>query len=367
MREGQQIIEGYCRADTMAASDARRGLCVRLSAFHIGTLVQGKSTALVTRTVAGFRPRTRFIERDPLTSTPPNQAPGAPLDAQGLLAAEIPCAACGYNLRLQPPEGSCPECGHAVDPSVKAWLHPLVGLGQARVGALLYVGFLAVSAGLPLAFMFLGGNLYRQLGNFAIYFYSALSVWAAVAAWLFLTPAIASPRVGTPRKWAWVGRVAMVLAAVYGNRWAFDMVAVVAMHGLPQPVFKVVAPVLYVFFMPLSISWSGDLFRLFGLAGFFVGGAWLAGQLGADRMVRWAWGLLAIRAASSLLSAALSTAISLNWVKYQVGPNGLTFSPMFDFVRNANFGVSMAATAAEIVWLLLMAKALQRSARGAMG
>jgi len=48
-------------------------------------------------------------------------APLIPVDAAGRLDIDLLCLHCGYNLRMQPPgpEGSCPECGAAVEPSVR--------------------------------------------------------------------------------------------------------------------------------------------------------------------------------------------------------------------------------------------------------
>jgi hypothetical protein len=42
-----------------------------------------------------------------------------PLDAQSLIAADLPCIHCGYNLRAQPPSGVCPECATPVMRSMR--------------------------------------------------------------------------------------------------------------------------------------------------------------------------------------------------------------------------------------------------------
>ncbi|MEX1087875.1 MAG: hypothetical protein WEC36_01520, partial [Phycisphaeraceae bacterium] len=36
------------------------------------------------------------------------------LDGHGRVTLDLPCIACGYNLRAQPSDAACPECGHAV-------------------------------------------------------------------------------------------------------------------------------------------------------------------------------------------------------------------------------------------------------------
>ncbi len=42
------------------------------------------------------------------------QPESIPLDEQGNIAADVNCLVCGYNLRTQPFQGRCPECGTAV-------------------------------------------------------------------------------------------------------------------------------------------------------------------------------------------------------------------------------------------------------------
>lgn len=37
----------------------------------------------------------------------------------GCLECDWPCARCDYNLRGLPPDGNCPECGHAIAPALR--------------------------------------------------------------------------------------------------------------------------------------------------------------------------------------------------------------------------------------------------------
>ncbi|MEO0515488.1 MAG: hypothetical protein AAF086_09390 [Planctomycetota bacterium] len=42
------------------------------------------------------------------------------LDAEGLIAADLPCNACGYLLRMRSPDDVCPECGAAIRETLNA-------------------------------------------------------------------------------------------------------------------------------------------------------------------------------------------------------------------------------------------------------
>lgn len=55
----------------------------------------------------------------PLSDFIPAEAPGAAAGAI-LPDSDVPCVRCGYNLRGLQPEGHCPECGAAIEPSVAA-------------------------------------------------------------------------------------------------------------------------------------------------------------------------------------------------------------------------------------------------------
>jgi hypothetical protein len=52
--------------------------------------------------------------------TPP--VPTTILDASGHIAVDLSCANCRYNLRTQPVDGKCPECGHPVTETTAGYL-----------------------------------------------------------------------------------------------------------------------------------------------------------------------------------------------------------------------------------------------------
>ena len=69
----------------------------------------------------------------------------APTAEECTVAADIPCVGCGYNLRTLRRDAMCPECGRAVQDSVRTdalRLAALGGLRRVRVGVtwLLVVG-----------------------------------------------------------------------------------------------------------------------------------------------------------------------------------------------------------------------------------
>lgn len=149
-----------------------------------------------------------------MATTESIEAAPSHLDPQGRLAAEVPCIGCAYNLRLQPADGLCPECGHAVAPSMERWLNPLPGLKRARVGAVVG-GVVAVAGALVQGFGLLMAMLQPEgvMREILVYplVFLVLPVSGFVATWLILTPAIRSGRHGAPRIWAWVGRLSPIV------------------------------------------------------------------------------------------------------------------------------------------------------------
>lgn len=85
----------------------------------------------------------------------PIPAPNAVVDAEGLVAADIPCRKCSYNLRSLRVMGRCPECGTPVGLSIQgdhlrfcdpAWLARVaMGLGIMFVASLVGTTLTVVS------------------------------------------------------------------------------------------------------------------------------------------------------------------------------------------------------------------------------
>lgn len=70
-------------------------------------------------------------------ASPPDPAI-VPLTRAGRIDADVMCFGCQYNLRTQPPDGRCPECGHSIADSLtsdNAILMPPFWLGQVYRGS----------------------------------------------------------------------------------------------------------------------------------------------------------------------------------------------------------------------------------------
>jgi hypothetical protein len=96
----------------------------------------------------------------PDPSTTRSAAPAAP-PADAYVARDIPCAACGYNLRTLPVTATCPECGASIDRTLRRLRRPLVPADHRRK---LARGAVLLAAALPtgLATMLLNGLVLRR-------------------------------------------------------------------------------------------------------------------------------------------------------------------------------------------------------------
>lgn len=98
--------------------------------------------------------------------------PPVKLDVNGMVADDISCRRCGYNLRSLSPAGRCPECGTAVGRSLRGdllqfsdpqWVDKLAS-GMNWIVASIVVGFFS---GLILAFV---GGILGAFGNTTVVF-----------------------------------------------------------------------------------------------------------------------------------------------------------------------------------------------------
>lgn len=83
------------------------------------------------------------------------------LDAEGLIAADLPCSACGYLLRTQSPDGACPECGTAVSETLNASNIRLLPLDWLRR---IQAGSVCLAIAVPMMWLFGLGLLVWLLG-----------------------------------------------------------------------------------------------------------------------------------------------------------------------------------------------------------
>jgi len=152
-----------------------------------------------------------------MTASPavPNSAEATPADA---IAADVPCLACGYDLRGLDRTGRCPECGNAIDESLRLWREPALTAAAAGTLAagvtLLELAALASFASLflPIGNPFDGPQrvvMWQQLGKIAFGLFPLVAGWWG--AWV-LTRASASPPRLSPA-WSGVRRLVRLSAS----------------------------------------------------------------------------------------------------------------------------------------------------------
>lgn len=179
------------------------------------------------------------------------------IDDNGLVAEDITCRLCGYNLRGLSPQGRCPECGSAVGRSVHgdflrysdpAWVKHLSDGAAWLIAAV----FLAIGLGV------LGQGVDIVLGTRV---YARLSSMAATAVSLFAYWKLTMPDPGNPETEAlWnIRQMTRVLAvAGLGGEMSGTAAALVAGSGW-------VYVACFAVYLALSLAGTVGSFLLFVL------------------------------------------------------------------------------------------------------
>jgi hypothetical protein len=86
-----------------------------------------------------------------LRSDPGTEVQPIAVFSAGRIAIDLLCPKCSYNLRTLEQTGLCPECGHAVEESISAyldgpaeWLHTLGEAGSMLGTALIILSFVPI-------------------------------------------------------------------------------------------------------------------------------------------------------------------------------------------------------------------------------
>lgn len=140
-----------------------------------------------------------------------------PFDSDGRIARDVSCLHCGYNLRSLLPSQTCPECGEAVEPSLRGdalrhanprWLRRLtVGMICIVIGQMAFVAF--CTGGLGWLYFWLSDILEIPWPGPRVITGLLVSGLAVLGVWLATSPEPAS--FGSSRK-PWTRLVTRLLA-----------------------------------------------------------------------------------------------------------------------------------------------------------
>jgi len=126
-------------------------------------------------------------------ATTPAPTVHIPLDANGRLDVDLPCVGCEYNLRSMKPDGQCPECGHAVGPSLQT---QYLDVRDYKWGRCVIFGctliLISMLIGIPFWHQVRLVNLVAGFIDFRIFYrywpnvyFSIIGEWAAVVVYVF--------------------------------------------------------------------------------------------------------------------------------------------------------------------------------------
>ena len=260
--------------------------------------------------------------------------------------AAIPCHACGYDVRSQPPDGQCPECGEIVAESIRLAALPLRPAwrdSDRRWRRRVLAGLWAlVLMPLPYAVKFVVPD--RPFGepnwladvSEAFRDSFAIHIWALVVTPIGLALLFQHERLERPRP----SLRRLRLAGVAGC-WGLIPLAIVSFAGVTllvlSGIWALLSPVDKQKYVPLALGvangWSERAY--FAGMALGVGIAVLAGIVLADALRRagsrqtrailiWVGGSLLAVQAAMVLAAALDLGDARNWVYFE-----LLFSPIY--------------------------------------
>jgi hypothetical protein len=120
------------------------------------------------------------------------------LDPEGRIAEDLPCRACGYNLRGQALAARCPECALAVSLSARSdllrfsdpeWIGRLVkGMRLILIGLIVGVAIQIGAAVAGVAMATAGAAIWTSFLTAAMFVGGAVAVIVVVGVWMLTTP-----------------------------------------------------------------------------------------------------------------------------------------------------------------------------------
>jgi predicted RNA-binding Zn-ribbon protein involved in translation (DUF1610 family) len=324
-----------------------------LGALGIGSMLLGTWYAMLLSRLGRRLSRIARTDGPRWTDRPDTQV----FDAQGLVAADIACATCGYNLRGLTRGTVCPECGQAIGPSVQRrmrWMDQVSRIGDV-IGGLTW---LSGGLGADLALRIASGAFFLLLWNVRMGMLPGLRLlagleWlaalAAVAGAWRATPRIAGQRFLPERWWGWSARILLIawlLTGLAGTGLLAYMLSAmpIALLGRAAGVVGSICLLGYLRELAQRIS-QEELIKPLGLA------MWIVAAAGLAWLAVWMWPLI-----DGLLRALmLGRPLQMAGMGRRIGfrPDGL-----------GQMALLIAWQGCMLVTVLRVRRALVRQARG---